>query len=283
MMFTLHTSSFNTVRVLRHVLLALFTLISSTMGWAQAAEPQRDYNYILGAGDVVRVNVYQNQDLTLEVRISENGAISYPLLGQVRIGGMSVPQAEKAISDGLRNGNFVKQPQVSVMVVQVRGHQASVLGMVTRPGRYPLEQAGMRMSELLAIAGGIAQGGSDQVTLSGMRDGRPLRVVIDVPSLFSAAGKTNDPVIANGDTIYVDRMPMVFIYGEVQRPGALRLERDMTVIQALATGGGLTQRGTEKGLRIHRRNASGQVEIVQPGMNDLLKDGDVIYLKESLF
>lgn len=281
MMLTLHTNSSKTVRVLLHALLAFFTLLASTLNPAQAAEPQRDY--ILGPGDVVRVNVYQNQDLSLEARVSESGTISYPLLGQVRIGGMSVPLAERAIADGLRNGNFVKQPQVSVMVMQVRGHQASVLGMVTRPGRYPLEQAGLRMSELLAIAGGISPGGSDQITLSGMRDGRPLRVVIDVPSLFSAAGKTNDPVIANGDTIYVERMPMVFIYGEVQRPGAMRLERDMTVIQALATGGGLTQRGTEKGLRIHRRNASGQVEIIQPGMNDPLKDGDVIYLKESLF
>ena len=131
--------------------------------------------------------------------------------------------------------------------------------------------------------GGIAQGGSDLVTLIGIRDGRPLRVVIDLPNLFTASAKTNDPVISNGDTVYVDRMPMVYIYGEVQRPGAMRLEREMTVIQALATGGGLTQRGTEKGLRVHRRNADGKVEILQPGMNDPMKDGDVIYVRESLF
>jgi polysaccharide export outer membrane protein len=268
-------------QLLQRLFMSVLMLLAPVLAHAQLSEAQRDY--VLGAGDVVRVSVYQNQDLTLETRITESGAISYPLLGQVRLGGLSVPQAEKLIADGLKNGNFVRQPQVSILVTQVRGNQASVLGMVNRPGRYPIEQTGMRLSELLATAGGIAQGGSDQVVLSGMRDSKPLRVVIDVPLLFAQSGSVNDPVIANGDTVYVERMPMVYIYGEVQRPGAMRLERDMTVLQGLASGGGLTQRGTEKGLRLHRRGADGKVQILQPGMNDPLQNGDVIYLRESLF
>ncbi|MFM2052425.1 MAG: polysaccharide export protein EpsE [Pseudomonadota bacterium] len=282
MMLTHLTTSSLAVRALRRMILAFVALLVPALSWAQVSDAQRDY--VLGPGDVVRVSVYQNQDLTLETRVAESGIISYPLLGQVRIGGLSVPQAEKAIADGLRGGNFVRQPQVSILVIQVRGNQASVLGMVNRPGRYPIEQTGMRLSELIAVAGGIVSTGSDVVTLSGMRDGRPFRVNIDLPTLFSGSGRTNDPVIVNGDTVYVDRMPMVYIYGEVQRPGALRLERDMTVIQALASGGGLNQRGTEKGLRVHRRNAStGKVEVLQPGMNDALVNGDVIYVRESLF
>ena len=268
-------------QLLQRLFLSVLMLLAPVLAHAQLSEAQRDY--VLGPGDVVRVSVYQNQDLTLETRITESGAISYPLLGQVRLGGLSVPQAEKVIADGLKNGNFVRQPQVSILVTQVRGNQASVLGMVNRPGRYPIEQTGMRLSELLATAGGIAQGGSDQVVLSGIRDRKPLRVVIDVPLLFAQSGGVNDPVIANGDTVYVERMPMVYIYGEVQRPGAMRLERDMTVLQGLASGGGLTQRGTEKGLRLHRRGADGKVQILQPGMNDPLQNGDVIYLRESLF
>lgn len=281
MMLTLNTTSPLSMRLFGRMLLAFLTLLAPMLSWAQVSDAQRDY--VLGAGDVIRVSVYQNADLTLETRLAESGTISFPLIGQVKLGGLSVPRAEKLIADGLRNGNFVRQPQVSILVTQVRGNQASVLGMVNRPGRYPIEQTGMRLSELLATAGGISQGGSDLVTLSGMRDNRAFRVVIDLPNLFAASTKSNDPVIVNGDTVYVDRMPMVYIYGEVQRPGAMRLERDMTVIQALATGGGLTQRGTEKGLRVHRRNADGKVEILQPGMNDAMKDGDVIYVRESLF
>lgn len=281
MMLTQNTPSLLSVRLFGRMLLAFLALLAPMLSWAQVSDAQRDY--VLGAGDVIRVSVYQNADLTLETRLAESGTISFPLIGQVKLGGLSVPKAEKLIADGLRNGNFVRQPQVSILVTQVRGNQASVLGMVNRPGRYPIEQTGMRLSELLATAGGISTGGSDLVTLSGMRDNRPFRVVIDLPNLFAASTKSNDPVIINGDTVYVDRMPMVYIYGEVQRPGAMRLERDMTVIQALATGGGLTQRGTEKGLRVHRRNADGKVEILQPGMNDAMKDGDVIYVRESLF
>jgi polysaccharide export outer membrane protein len=281
MMLTLNTTSFLSTRLLGRVLFAFLALMAPLLSRAQVSDAQRDY--VLGAGDVIRVSVYQNADLTLETRVAESGSISFPLLGQIKLGGLSVPKAEKVIADGLRNGNFVRQPQVSILVTQVRGNQASVLGMVNRPGRYPIELTGMRLSELLATAGGIATGGSDLVTLSGMRDNRAFRVVIDLPNLFAASAKANDPVIINGDTLYVDRMPVVYIYGEVQRPGAMRLERDMTVIQGLATGGGLTQRGTEKGLRVHRRNADGKVEILQPGMNDGLKDGDVIYVRESLF
>ena len=87
----------------------------------------------------------------------------------------------------------------------------------------------------------------------------------------------------NGDIIYVDRAPTVYIYGEVQRPGQLRLERGMTLMQALAAGGGLTARGTERGMRVHRRDAPGQVKILELKPNDQLQRDDVVYVKESLF
>jgi polysaccharide biosynthesis/export protein len=239
--------------------------------------------YTLGAGDVVRISVYQNPDLTIETRITENGVISFPLLGSVAIGGRTVSAAERAIADGLRNGNFVRQPQVTVMLMQVRAHQASVLGQVNRPGRYPLEQAGMRLSDLLAIAGGVSVGGADVIVLSGTRAGAPLRIEVDLPLLFAAGGRDKDPLVENGDVIWVDRQPLVYIYGEVQRPGPLRLERDMTLMQALASGGGLSARGTEKGIRVHRRAEDGKVRVLQPAMDDRVKDGDVVYVRESLF
>lgn len=247
---------------------------------AAAATP---VEYQLGAGDVVRISVFQNPDLTLEARIGEAGLISYPLLGTVRVGGLTVRQAEKALADGLRNGNFVKQPQVSVLVMQVRGNQASVLGQVNRPGRFPIEVADMRLSDLLALAGGITSGGADNLTLVGTRDGKPFRKVFDLPGIFRSEGRDNDVSVQNGDVVYVERAPVVYIYGEVQRPGALRLEREMTVMQALATGGGLNLRGTEKGLRVHRRAADGKVQVLMPSLDDLLRDGDVVYVKESLF
>jgi polysaccharide export outer membrane protein len=264
-------------RFLQGFLLLFFGLLPA---WAAA---QASAEYRLSAGDVIRVTVYQNPDLTLETRVSEAGVISYPLLGAVRIGGMSATQAEKAIADGLRNGNFVKQPQVSVVVTQVRGNQASVLGMVNKPGRYPIEVAELRLTDLIAMAGGTMPTAADVVTIVGSRNGQAYRADVDLPSVFGAGRRGNDVLIQNGDVVWVERAPTIYIYGEVQRPGQLRLERGMTLIQALAAGGGLTQRGTEKGIRVHRRGADGKVQVNQQPMDSPLQDGDVVYVRESLF
>lgn len=257
--------------------------LSQPTAAAVAAAPAAQSEYRLGAGDVIRINVYQNPDLTLESRVSETGVISYPLLGNVRLGGLSVSAAERLIADGLRKGNFVKQPQVSLVLLQVRGNQVSVLGQVNRPGRYPLEVADTRLTDLLATAGGIATTGGEMLVISGTRDGKPFRTELDLASLFAPGGRGQDLVLHNGDVIWVDRFPLLYIYGEVQRPGQLRLERGMTVLQALAAGGGLNQRGTERGIRVHRKTAEGKVQVLQPGMDEPLKDGDIVYVRESLF
>ena len=110
-------------------------LVAAVPGQAQplGTEPPE---YRLAAGDVVRIVVYQNPDLSLEARLSEAGALNFPLLGSLRLGGLTVAAAEQVIARGLREGQFVRQPQVNVSVIQVRGHQASVLGLVNRPGRF---------------------------------------------------------------------------------------------------------------------------------------------------
>jgi len=281
----------NRNKFLTGLAIAAFTLsFAGTPAAAQNAAPRtataaaadaKDYQ--LGPGDVIRITVFQNPDLALETRVSESGVISFPLLGPVKIGGMTPRQAEKVIADGLRDGNFVKQPQVSVLVTQVRGNQVSVLGQVNRPGRFPIEVADMRLTDMLANAGGIAASGADIVTVVGTRNGQPFRQEIDLPTVFGVQGRAQDISLQNGDVIWVDRAPIVYIYGEVQRPGAMRIDRDMTVLQALAAGGGLTLRGTEKGITVHRKGADGKVEVLKPAMDELVRAGDVVYVKESLF
>ena len=261
--------------------LAAAPALAQTAGATGATGAVTEYR--LGAGDVVRVSVYQNPDLTLETRVAETGLVSFPLLGSIKLGGLGVTAAEKLIADGLRNGNFVKQPQVTLTVLQVRGNQASVLGQVNRPGRYPLEVADMRLTDLLAMAGGAATNGADIVVVTGTRNGQAFRTEIDLPTVFAPGGQAKDILIVNGDNVWVDRQQLVYIYGEAQRPGPMRLERGMTLMQALASGGGLTQRGTEKGIRVHRKAADGGVEVITPKMDDHLRDGDVVYVRESLF
>ncbi len=269
--------------VLRSVLAFVLACLSIAPTLVQAQAPN-NADYRLSAGDSIRVQVFQSPDLTVEARISESGTISYPLIGTVELGGLSVGAAEKKIADALRTGGFLVRPQVNIVLTQIRGSQVSVLGQVNRPGRFPLDTANMRVTDLLAMAGGTTAAGEDQVVITGVREGRPFRRVVDIPALFlqSAAADGNLPVVG-GDTIYVPRAPVFYIYGEAQRPGAYRIERGMTVMQALATGGGPTNRGSETRLRLHRANASGAIEQLTPTFSDLLQANDVIYVRESLF
>ena len=135
----------------------------------------------------------------------------------------------------------------------------------------------------MALAGGTAASGADNVVVVGTRNGQPYRTEIDLPTLFNAAGRDQDISIAHGDTLWVERQPLVYIYGEVQRPGPMRLERSMTLMQTLASGGGLTQRGTEKGIWLHRRSADGKTQVVRPPLDDKMQDGDVVDVRKSLF
>ena len=266
--------------------LALGASLLAQPAAAQSAAPAANAaaEYRLGSGDVIRINVYQNPDLTLETRVTEAGIVSYPLLGTIRLGSLSVTVAEKLIADGLRGGNFVKNPQVTIVVLQVRGNQASVLGLVNRPGRYPIEVADMRLTDLLAMAGGAAINGADVVVVTGTRNGQPFRAEVDLPTVFADGGKDKDLLILNGDAVWVERQPIVYIYGEVQRPGPMRLERGMTLMQSLATGGGLTLRGTERGIRVHRKSADGKVQVITtPMMDEAMRNGDVVFVRESLF
>jgi polysaccharide export outer membrane protein len=267
-----------TKRLFRTLLLFLAAAFAL---YANAQDKQLEYR--LSPGDSIRIVVFQNPDLTLETRVSENGTITFPLIGIVRVGGLTINAAEQLVAKSLQTQGFLKQPNVIFVLLQNRGNQVSVHGQVGRPGRYPLETVNIRVSEMLAIAGGIAPGGADVAILTGLREGKPFRTEVDIPGLFLNAKASNDPVVAGGDMIYVHRMPMFYIYGEVQRPGSSRLERGMTVRQALAQGGGPTVRGTERRLRLHRRGADGQMTVLNPAMDDPVLVDDVIYVNESLF
>jgi polysaccharide export outer membrane protein len=250
---------------------------------ANSATGQTQLDYPLASGDTIRIQVFQNPDLTIETRVSEGGSITYPLIGAVDIGGLPIAVAEKKIADALQAGGFLQKPQVNITLLQVRGNQVSVLGQVARPGRFPLETANTRLTDMLANAGGATTAGDDVAIVTGLRSGQPFRRLIDIPSIFLVGRVADDIVLQGGDTIYVHRAPVFYIYGEAQRPGAFRVEREMTVMQALAQGGGPTVRGSEKRLRLHRKGADGSLQQIEPQLTDRVQPDDVIYVKESIF
>ena len=238
---------------------------------------------ILGEGDSIRITVFQNPDLTTETRISERGTIIFPLIGEVPLSGLTPARAGTRIAEHLIKGQFLVKPQVSVNLVQVRSRQVSVLGQVARPGRYPLDDTSSNLTDILAVAGGINSTGDDLVTVTMRRDGKIVKQDIDVPTMYRTGDLSRNIHLENGDVIFVQRAPVFYIYGEVQRAGSYRLEQAMTVMQALSVGGGVTPRGTDRGLKIRRRAPDGTLQAIDARLTDLVQPNDVIYVKESLF
>jgi polysaccharide export outer membrane protein len=238
--------------------------------------------YIVAPGDVMKINVFKNPDLSLDVRVSAAGTIAYPLVGSISVAGITLPEAERKIAGLLKDGGFVLNPQVSILLTQGYGSLVSVIGEVNTPGRYSIEASGGHLSGMLATAGGIGETGSDLVIVTGTRNGKPFRREIDIVKM--SQGELGDDIeLAGGDTLFVSRAPLFYIYGQVQKPGQVRLERGMTVMQALAAGGGVTGKGTSRGIVRHRRDASGKIKEENVSMDDEVRDQDVIYVRESLF
>jgi polysaccharide export outer membrane protein len=236
----------------------------------------------LGMGDMVRVTVFRNPELTTEARVSERGTILFPMIGEIPVAGLTPSQAGQRIGDKLRNGKYVVNPEVTVSMMQVNSRQVSVLGNVVKPGRYPIDSTSVRVTDFIATAGGISPTGSDSVTILMNRNGRQERVEVDLADMFRRGDLSANIALEPGDTIYVNKAPMVYVYGEVQKGGAYRVEPHMTVMQAIAMGGGITPRGTERGIKISRRDGQG-VRRIDASLTDSVQPDDVIYVRESLF
>lgn len=242
---------------------------------------QADAGDALGPGDSIRVTVFGNPDLTTETRLAARGSVRMPLIGEVDLKGMSPGDAANHIAQRLKRGGFLKDPQVTVNLLQAGSRQVAVLGEVAHPGRYVLD-AHMRVTDALALAGGITPAGDETVMV--MSSGRDhVKHVVNMANMYRTADASANIELHSGDTVFVERAPVFYIYGEVQHAGAYRIDGDLNVMQAISLGGGITPRGTERGLTIRRRMPNGGVEQIDVKPVDRVRPNDVIYVKESLF
>ena len=245
----------------------------------QAAQAENAGEYKLGPGDVVKVNVYDHPDLQLEVQLTKDGDLSFPLVGHVKVDGQSVAEAEQSVAQRLDKGGFVKNPQVNMVVTQYRSQRVSLIGEINKPGRYPLDSA-TNLLDLLAIAGGITGNGGDLVEV--LRGGK--RIEVNLPADIKNNKNENTALrMQNDDVIYIPRMQTYYVYGEVNKPGNFRLEQAQTVMQALAVAGGFNPRASHTNITINRTQPDGSVQAIAVQPTDPVQANDVIYVKESLF
>ena len=251
-------------------------LVAAHAAGAQAADR-------LGVGDGVRVTVFQYPDLTTETRISQRGTITFPLIGEVKLEGLTLAGAGNEIARQLKRGKYLLNPQVTVAMTELRSRQVSVLGQVNKPGRYALDETSAKLTDVLALAGGVSEVGADTVSIVLDRNGRTEKLEIDLAAMVRTGDLSKNIDVQNGDTIYVQRAPVFYIYGEVRRSGSYRFEKNMTVMQAVSVGGGFTERATERGINISRRSVDGKLQRLEVTLMDRVQPDDVIYIMEGWF
>ena len=237
--------------------------------------------YNIGPDDVVRISVYGYDDLRTETRVSTDGRITFPLIGEVEASGKTSMELEEAIAVRLIDGGFIHDAQVSVTVLQHVSQQIPVLGHVKKPGRYPLDSDNS-IVDLIAMAEGIDDMGDQRVVITRMVNGKPQKQEVDLRAYLENP-KTPPFKMQQGDQVYVPKASMFYIYGEVQHPGGYRIEPELSVVKALSIGGGLTLRGTENGIVVKRKNGSGALQETDVELGDEVLKEDVIYVSERWF
>jgi polysaccharide export outer membrane protein len=264
--------------------IAFFLWVVTFTGWSARAETN---DYRLGSEDLLAVSVFDHPELSVSVRVSKSGNITYPLLGVLQVSGLTTRELEELLSRRLADGAYVQKAQVSVLVTDYESQKVAVMGQVAKPGQYALTTSN-KVLDLLAQAGGVVNGsgGGLAYALAGdeavlvKKDGTKIK--INLHALFEGDPSQN-PAVTGGDTIFVPRAPVFYIYGEVQKPGSYKLERNMTVYQAISEGGGLTPKGSEHRLRVRRTGPDGKITELSVKGRDLLQPDDVLTVKESWF
>lgn len=212
---------------------------------------------MLGAGDLMEVNVYNVPELSSKVRVSNAGDIYLPLIDYVHVQGLTQEEAQTLIEKRLSDGGFVRNPHVTIFVDEAASQGVTILGEVSKPGIYP-DVADHKLYELISEAGGFTQSASRKISIIRLKESSPIRV--DLPRNLGDDTRGNVEILP-GDTITVPRAPIIYVVGDVGRPSGLLVDNGtLTVLQALALAGGANHTAKMGGVRIIRKTPSGMTE-----------------------
>jgi polysaccharide export outer membrane protein len=265
---------------------ALFTVavLSASPCVAQSTD------YIVGPQDVLTITVWDQPDLTGKFGVETDGTFSFPLIGRVKGGGLTLREVEAELKKRLSDGYF-RNPQLSVAVEQYRSQRIYIVGEVRQPGTYPLT-GDMTLIEAFARAGSathdaaghavIVRGstGRSQPTLPDQQAGSEI-MTISLKELETGSLSTN-VALRDGDTIFVPRAETIHVFGQVKNPGVYPIQKDTTVLQALSLAGGVGERGSTSRVRIVRL-VDGTKKELSAKLSDPVRPGDTIIVLERFF
>lgn len=258
------------------VMIPLFLLIFWPMsGFAQ--------EYIIGEGDVLNINVYENEDLSTTVRVSADSTIRVPLLGEITIKDLTVSQVSAKIENLLLDGYLVN-PQVDVFISEHRSKKAIILGQIRNPGQYEL-RGKITFLEFISKAGGLTvDAGSTAIIKRGGKPGKNRdQIVLDLEKLIKKGDASLNIAIQDNDSIYISKARTYYVSGEVNKPDSYKFEADISIIKAITMAGGFSKIAAKGKVQIIRV-IDGQKQVFKNvKMDEPVLPNDVIVVPESFF
>lgn len=248
------------------------------------AGPTDSQDYRVGEGDVLKVMVYDNPDLETTTRVSGNGTILFPLVGEVQIDGNTVSEVAQALSRKLAQG-YIIDPQVSVFVEEFRSQKTVIMGEVRSPGLYELSGPTSLM-ELISKAGGLTLDAGDQITIKRKNPDRPevdQIISLNLKNLLEKEENASNLIVMDGDSVFVPRAGVFYVTGQVNKPAAYKLEQGTSVIKAITMAGGFTELAAQRKIQIIRKINEQETVLKKVPLHTPVLADDVIVVPESFF
>ena len=250
--------------------------------------PDTPRDYIIGAEDLIEVSVYELPDMNKTVRVSGEGLISLPFVGEIKAEGLTQQELEKTIK-GLLSERYITNPQVTVFIKEYKSKRASVIGAVENPGSYPL--IGKRtILEIISEAGGITERAGKKLYLirGTSSESSAESIPIDLEELIEKGNPELNLPVQPGDVISIppEKFIYIYVFGAVNSPGQLEVKESesITVLQAITKAGGLTDRAAKTRVKIIRQDESGKKRIIKVNLKDIIKGKkkDIILQKDDI-
>jgi polysaccharide export outer membrane protein len=242
-------------------------------------------HYVIGANDQLQITVYDEPDLTNKYRVDETGFVTFPLINRVMAAGLTIPEFQEQLRTMLANG-YIRNPQVRVDIEQYKSQSVMVLGAVRSPQKLTMSGSSMTLLEALALAGSPTAEASNEVIVIRKRanpaeNGDTEEIRVNRRDLeLGRAGR--DLLLRDGDIINVPTAQKFYIYGEVRNSGTFVLDPGMTVQQAIALAGGLTERGSDRRITA-RRMVKGKLTDIDVRLEDKVQAEDTITVRPRFF
>jgi polysaccharide biosynthesis/export protein len=254
---------------------------AATPPQSQEATGQAPAKYMIGPQDLLKITVFDETDLTNSYRVDSDGFITFPYINRVSAGGLTLGELQDRIRTLLSAG-YIKNPQVRVEIGEFKSQSVLVSGEVRAPGKITMTGT-MTLLEALAAAGSATSAASSELTIAHPKrgaEGDAELVRINWKDL--QLGKGTDVVLMDGDIINIPKAQTFFITGQVRNGGSFVLEPGMTVQQAIALAGGLTERGSDRGIKVSRV-VNGKSAEVTLELDDKVQANDTINIRQRFF